>query len=106
VKACGTIFDWRLIDRVRVVGRKTPLDIFEPLGERGQTPAERLALKDRYEAALRQFQARDFTGAIEGFQTLATSGDAAVGLAIRRCQAALSIPPSENWDGVTDLTRK
>ncbi len=106
VKACGTIFDWRLIDRVRVVGRKTPLDIFEPLGERGQTPAESLDLKDRYEATLRQFQARDFTGAIEGFQTLATSGDAAADLAIRRCQAALSIPPSENWDGVTDLTRK
>jgi adenylate cyclase len=106
VKACGTIFDWRRIDRVRVVGRKTPLDIFEPLGEPGETPAEALNRKDRYETALWRFQARDFNGAMNEFQALATSGDTAADLAIRRCQEALSNPLRENWDGVTDLTRK
>ncbi len=106
VTATGGLFEWRMIDRVRVVGRDTPVGLYEPLGEAGTVAADILALRDAYEAALRQFQAGDFAAARAAFQALADRGDMASRKAVARCDARLADPPPPGWDGVTDLTKK
>ncbi|MBO6834784.1 MAG: adenylate/guanylate cyclase domain-containing protein [Alphaproteobacteria bacterium] len=106
VTATGGLFEWRMIDRVRVVGRDTPVGLYEPLGEAGTVAADILALRDAYEAALRQFQAGDFAAARAAFQTLADRGDMASRKAVARCDARLADPPPPGWDGITDLSKK
>lgn len=106
VRATGDLFEWRMIDRVRVVGRDSPVGLYEPLGEAGSVKDETLALRDAYEAALHRFQAGDFAAARDAFRTLAQDGDPASAKAVERCEMRLQEPPPPGWDGVTDLTRK
>lgn len=106
VTATGDLFEWRMIDRVRVVGRDAPVGLFEPLGEAGSVDGAALALRDAYEAALRRFQSGDFEAARRAFAALAAQGDLASQKAVERCEFRLTEPPPPGWDGVTDLTRK
>lgn len=106
VAATGDHFEWRLLDRVRVVGRATPVGLYEPLGEKGTVPEDRLKLRDAYEAALRAFQAADFQEAMSAFERLASLGDGASEKAVDRCMERIKSPPPSDWDGVTDLTSK
>lgn len=106
VEATGDLFEWRLLDRVRVVGRASPVGLYEPLGEKGGVPEDRLTLRDAYEAALRDFQAANFEAAKRAFELLAAQGDAASAKAVERCVERLDVPPAADWDGVTDLTKK
>lgn len=106
VTATGDLFEWRLLDRVRVVGRATPVGLYEPLGERGDTEQDLLDRRDAYEAALALFQAGRFEAAKADFAALADAGDAASEKAVLRCDAYLADPPPPGWDGVTDLVKK
>ncbi|MEQ8440949.1 MAG: adenylate/guanylate cyclase domain-containing protein [Alphaproteobacteria bacterium] len=106
VRATGELFEWRHLDRVRVVGRDTPVDLFEPLGMKGDVDAERLALRDSYESALSLYQAGNFAAAESAFQILAESGDDASAKAVERCRRQKERDGSQPWKGVTDLTSK
>ncbi len=107
VELCRDRFEWREIDRVRVVGRATPVTLYEPLGKKGDVGADVLRTRDRYEAALALYRAQDFSAAKDAFQKLAAEGDGASGKAVERCDRRMTgLPTPKNWDGVTDLTSK
>lgn len=106
VTATGDAFEWRLLDRVRVVGRESPVGLYEPLGEKGTVAADILQRRDAYQQALALFQQQDFAAAQRIFESLAESGDGAAGKAVSRCQDRRNNPPPADWDGVTDLTKK
>lgn len=110
VEATGDRFVWRELDRVRVVGRDRPVTLYEPLGEAGAVPEQRLAVKRRYEAALAQARAGDPSGAASAFQSLAAEGDdAAAKAAERMIEIDARIRQAggdEAWDGVYDLRSK
>ena len=102
---CRDSFEFREIDRVRVVGRDTPVTIFEPLGAAGTIDQSVRQRADVYSQALELFRAKQFGDAAEVFETLAQDDDTAVAF-LERCVDFLADPPGEDWDAVTDMTSK
>ncbi len=98
----GDGFEWRSLDRVAVAGRKGGLPISELLGLKGEVDSERLARRDRYEAALGAYFAGDFRTAAGGFSTLAASNpdDKAAQVMADRARELSEAPTPEDWDGV------
>ncbi|WP_425404184.1 adenylate/guanylate cyclase domain-containing protein [Hwanghaeella sp.] len=103
---CKDDFEWRVIDRVRVVGRDTPVTLREPLGEKGSVSQEVLVQRDQFEAGLELRWSRKFDDAIGVFDALAGKGDKAAAYAGSRTREMLASPPPESWDGVLDLDKK
>jgi adenylate cyclase len=98
----------REVDRVRVVGRVEPVDLFELLAPAGAVAPALDALAARYAEALAAYRARDFAAAARGFEACLAlapaDGPSAVLLA--RSRAFGAAPPPAGWDGCFDLTAK
>lgn len=91
----------RELGRVRVVGRREPVRVFEPmLPEQAATRQERLAC---FAKALAAFYAGDLRSALQGFQTIETADPAAAAYTNRYRTAN---PPMDNWDGIWIMTEK
>ncbi len=105
-RACEAGFEWRLLDRVVVPGRRQPSEVYEVLGTAGAIPEAAKARITAYEAAWRQYAAADFGGAL---QTLTECGDMEDPPTRRlwtRCEEFAVRPPAEPWDGTTRLAEK
>ncbi|MDX8377378.1 MAG: adenylate/guanylate cyclase domain-containing protein [Mariprofundales bacterium] len=97
----------RFLDRARVVGRKTPVDLYMPLGEIADITASQRELDERYRAAWMQMQNREFAKAELQFGQLAEQfQDKTSHIMQGRVQAFLQTAPADNWDGVHNLTSK
>ena len=96
----GSNFAGRELGRLRVVGRKTPVRVYELFGLPGE---DRPAHFATFEQALALFYAGQFTEALAAFQQLPE--DPAAKAYTAQCQALLQHPPGE-WDGVWSLTEK
>ncbi|MFH1034138.1 MAG: adenylate/guanylate cyclase domain-containing protein [Pseudomonadota bacterium] len=90
----------RELGRLRVVGRAAPVRVFEPfpLGD----PA-RSELAQGFAQGLALVEARQWPEALKRFQALAP--DPAAGVYAARCRQLLA-DPSQDWDGVWNLTSK
>ena len=94
----------REIDRVRVVGKKQPVRIFEPIGEFGEVASGDTDNVIRFHRGLELYRSRQWDGAIQLFETFP---DDAVGrIYVERCRAYRQNPPPSDWDGVADLKTK
>jgi len=105
---CPHLFAWRRLDRLVVVGKTTPSEIYEVLGEVGRVPEKALAAARRYEAAWERYQSGDFGEALAslaGFET-EFGEDAAVQRLRRICEEYLRNPPQEGWDGTSTMIHK
>ncbi len=95
------VFVWRQIDRVRVKGRETPLDIHEPLCRVEDATPD---LRDRaqaHEAALAAYFSRDFAAAHAMWCALAAQSPCVLHeLWLARAAALRQSPPGPDWDGV------
>jgi len=100
--------EMRLVDRVRVVGKKTAVDLYEPLGERGQTDAATLEWMREYEAAWEAMRQRRFAEAERMFARLleARPDDGPARVMRERCQGFIDAPPPDDWDGAFQLSSK
>jgi adenylate cyclase len=92
----------REISRVRVVGRKDPVRVFEPLAP-ADAAARREAL-DRFARALERYYTGAFAEALALFESLA-AGDPPAAAYVNRCRELMNRPPAD-WDGVWTLTEK
>lgn len=90
--------DLRLIDRVQVVGRSEPTDVFGPTTG---LPAAHLAA---FEAARQSYERGEFADAAAGFDALGETDPVARGLAGHARD--LAADPPDNWTGVTVLDKK
>ncbi len=70
-------FLWRRLDRVTVVGRTSPLDIYELLDFRTSASAESLLIAENYSSALEAFLRGDFLQASHLLQLLPASDEPA-----------------------------
>ncbi len=93
-------FVGRELALLRVVGRKTPVRVYELIGLSGYTPGREL---EAFQSALARYYARDPAGALEIFATL--TDDPAARAYANRCQNLLS-HPEDSWDVVWNLTDK
>jgi adenylate cyclase len=100
--AMNGAFPCREISRVAVVGRKTPVRVFEPMTQ--DVFETRRALFDSYAAALDKFYQGDFGAAAAAFEALA-SQDPVSAAYVRKCRGLLATPPA-NWQGVWVMTEK
>jgi len=94
----------RLIDRIRVVGRRQPVSVYEVIGDRVGLDASAAGKLESFERARRAFEARAWEAAAESFAAL--EGDGASRLYIERCRLFAESPPPADWDGVFDLKQK
>jgi adenylate cyclase len=96
----GGNFVGRELGQLRVVGRKTPVKVYELAGLPGdERPAHFVA----FEQALALFYAGKFAEALAAFEQL--PDDPAAKTYAAQCRALVAQPPVA-WDGVLSLTEK
>ncbi|MCX7824725.1 MAG: adenylate/guanylate cyclase domain-containing protein [Verrucomicrobiae bacterium] len=100
VEATGDTFLWRRVDCVAVKGAASAMEIYEPLGARGQVPDEIIAFKTAYEAGLAAYQSRAFQEAVAIFSRLNEKhpDNQSVQVLLRRSREAEANPPSADGD--------
>jgi len=103
---CGDEIIFRNVDKVRVVGRDKPVEIYEPLGTAGNVSPTALNLKQTYEQALTSIRGLSFAGARKLLESLAASGDAVSAKTLERLACLEEDPPGEDWDRVMNLQSK
>ncbi|MEM1441669.1 MAG: adenylate/guanylate cyclase domain-containing protein [Verrucomicrobiota bacterium] len=100
--------EWRLVDRIYVVGRRQATLIFEPLGRKGELEEQILRGRDQYEEALECYFEGRLDDALAGFQASALNlpDDRPTRVLRDRCQRYLQEGLPENWDGTFSATLK
>jgi hypothetical protein len=98
-------FVWRALDRVAVVGRKEPLEVFELVGLSGQVDAEREKRISIYETALQFYFEGRFAEACAALNEI-TAEDSAARVMASRASELATHPPVGSWDGVFRATLK
>ena len=96
----------RPMGRLRVVGRRAAVAIYQPLGERAAATAETLDRLERFTRALEAFAAGQFAAAGQAFAELAAAGDAPAAAYRDVCADLAADPPGPQWDGALELSEK
>jgi adenylate cyclase len=98
----------RRVDRVRVVGRAEPVDLFEVLAERGEENGKLPKRCAAYADAVSLYERRAWSDAASAFERVAREfpEDAAARTMAHRCAAFREADPGANWDGVWTATAK
>ncbi|MBF0439269.1 MAG: adenylate/guanylate cyclase domain-containing protein [Magnetococcales bacterium] len=98
----------RLLDVVRVVGKKEPVPIYQLMGQKGRLTPQQEQMRSHYLEGLALYQKRDYPNAIPHFEAaLAVIADDGPSLTyLERCKEYLDSPPPADWDGVFQLTSK
>ncbi len=98
----------RRIDRVRVVGRREPVDVFEVLAPSNAAVAAATQRCQAYAAALRLYEARDWSAARTAFEAIAaaTPDDGPERVMAQRCAKFDAAAPDPNWDGAWNVDTK
>jgi len=96
----GGAFSGRELARLRVVGRKTPVTVFEAIGFKGEGDR---GVIDAFGRALALFYEGKLDEAGAAFEAL---GDDPVSKAYAARCRTLAASPRESWDGVWSLTEK
>jgi adenylate cyclase len=94
----------REIDMLRVIGKKRPVRVFEPIAERESATAEEIERVAMFERGLAAYRARDWDGAAALFGSFPDDPPSAIYL--RRSAAFRESPPPADWDGVYELREK
>jgi hypothetical protein len=91
----------RFLDRVRVKGRSQPMEFYEVLLD---ASTERLAIREQYLSAWKQYEAGRFQIAGREFSQLAARDGASAALA-KRCEE-LAQRLQQEWNGIYQLAEK
>jgi adenylate cyclase len=101
-KAAGDSFEWRMVDRIAVVGRRQTTVLYEPLGPTGKVESALLQSRDISEAGLRLYFEGDFNKAEELFMQACDLRrmDRVSQVLAERCRVFADSPPEHDWEGV------
>ncbi len=102
-------FVLQTVDRVRVVGKSAPVDVFCVLGTRGSRAEEEAGeWLGGYEEGIAAFRRRDFAVAAEKFRQVLEkrAGDYLAGLYLERSEVFAREEPEAEWDGVVAMESK
>lgn len=92
----------RKVDRVRVKGRMTPVDIYHLVGKTSQVGEQAKAMVTSFEKALVIYEQANFVDALKAFQLHLGQHpeDHTAQLYLVRCENYIQTPPPANWGGV------
>lgn len=98
----------RKLDRVRVVGRSTPVQLYNIIGFSNETSSELREQIDIFNTALSKYLQRDFANAGKLFMQANTigKGDPTALVFAERCKNFIQNGVPEDWDGVINMTSK
>ena len=99
----------RFVDRVRVVGRDHPVDIYQPLAPLRDIANDAIEADSSYQQAWQTAMvARDFHAAWHAIATLKARypDDPLYSVMSKRIEQLRDNPPAASWDGVFNLRRK
>jgi len=102
----------RFVDRVRVVGRSTPVELMQPIAEHDRLDPVEKVRDQRYREAWEMMQRRDFAAALAAFEAMDREWppqgpqDGLYQVMIARVRELMVNPPPDDWDGVHNLTSK
>ncbi len=97
----GGAFPGRELGQLRVVGRKTPVRVYEATGLEGEASG---AVERGFEAALGEAKAGRWGEAAAGFEALGEEEAAKTYAA--KCRALAGAGSGASWDGIWNLTEK
>jgi adenylate cyclase len=98
----------RELDILRVVGRSTPIKIYELLGKQGEIEESLKKALPLYSQGLINYQNRKWAEAKRYFENALMSRpeDGPSKVYLERCEKFIQVPPLKNWDGVFNLSTK
>ena len=100
----------RKLDRVSVVGRNEPMDIFEIFDYEEESIKEaKLKSREEFENSVEIYEKGNWSDALKGFEQCIQSfpDDPATKIYLNRCQIMINNPDAAaGWDGITYLTKK
>ena len=104
----GAGFTTRKLDRVRLVGIKTPVRVFELVDEKSNTATDITEGIEIFHQGLDFFEQKDWVKAREHFQAVkkVIPADGPSEIFIKRSDQYREKPPADNWDGVFNLSEK
>lgn len=95
------------LDKVRVVGKTKPVQLYNIVGFRAEISVEQLREIDKFHSALDMYLQKDFVGAKNAFEEASRLFDDPTALIFaQRCQQNIENPVGKEWDGVVNLTSK
>ncbi len=102
------IVEARELDRIRVVGKREAVTVYELVERKGYLTDQQKALFGLYEQGLVLYRGGEFRPALEVFQRALEidERDGPSSTYLRRCEQYLITPPASNWDGVFELDSK
>ncbi|HAP42732.1 MAG: guanylate cyclase [Spirochaetes bacterium GWD1_61_31] len=108
LQAAGPDVVARALDRVRVVGIHTPVQLWEVMALRAEADRAMTELLSGFAAAHELFEARQYPKSEAAFQELVAAypNDGPSTTYLKRSQNFQQKPPADNWDGVFNLTEK
>jgi len=98
----------RELDFIRVKGKEQPVTIYELVGRAQYVSAKTQDLIRQHHQALKAYRQGEFASARQVFAGILEKSpeDGPAAVYLERCDAYLSTPPPEGWDGVYIMTRK
>jgi len=102
VLECGEAAVCRELDLVAVMGRKTPVRIFEVLALKNELTLEMQTRSREFARSLELYRRGDFSGAASGFSALLERfpADGPAGAFLERCRRYQETAPPQDWDTV------
>ncbi|MCQ2595589.1 MAG: CHASE2 domain-containing protein [Treponemataceae bacterium] len=104
----GPGFVGRRLDRVRVVGINTPVQLYNIIGLEKETPDNVIEGVELFHDALDTYFAKDFAGAIKKFEKVYTvmPDDPPTAVFLERAHKLMTTGVPDEWDGVVNMTSK
>ncbi len=104
----GNQFLGRRLDRVRVVGIDTPVQLYNLLAVRSEADAGMIKMVDDFHVSLDLYLNRQFKEAAKSFGAILTENpeDAASKIFMERCRELAKTGVPENWSDVISMTTK
>ncbi len=98
----------RELDILRVVGRSTPIKIYELLGKKGELEESLKKILPIFNQGLMNYQNREWSQAKRCFEKalLSRPEDGPSKVYLKRCDNFILTPPADDWDGIFNLSTK
>lgn len=100
-------FIFRILDKIRVAGKKRPTTVYELVDEENQVSPKISHEIMKYNEALAAYFKGEFKTALQLFQQLSDKNyNQLYKLFTQRCKSYLDNPPKEPWDGISTFISK
>ena len=92
----------RELDIIRVVGKKEPIRIYEPVSQKGELDERKRGVLEKFRIGVNLYREQKRNEAKEYFEKILELDpfDKPSQEYLRRCSEYENSPPSEDWDGV------